>query len=260
MSIKCGYASIDERGRVSGGRAGDQTGKEVKIAPWYNFGQDVVLRFENSDKAQEAADCMTWLCKTNYIGYDQSQRTTAYSALKKLKWQYKKLRTKTETDCSQLIATVLNCIGIKVNPNIWTGNMQAALVKTGEFIVLRDAKYLTSDKYLKIGDIILNTQKHVIMALEDGSMARKKIKKPTTKYTGNAVKLPKKGYLVLGDENSYVSNLQSFLKWYGVYKMKVDGSFGEGTKSAVELFQYNEGLNVDGMFGPASYKKALKYI
>ena len=98
------------------------------------------------------------------------------------------------------------------------------------------------------------------MALEDGSMARKKIKKPTTKYTGNAVKLPKKGYLVLGDENSYVSNLQSFLKWYGVYKMKVDGSFGEGTKSAVELFQYNEGLNVDGMFGPASYKKALKYI
>ena len=37
MSIKCGWASIDERGRASGGKAGDQTGVEVKIGNWYYF-------------------------------------------------------------------------------------------------------------------------------------------------------------------------------------------------------------------------------
>ena len=31
MAVKCGWASIDERGRARGGSAGDQTGKEVKI-------------------------------------------------------------------------------------------------------------------------------------------------------------------------------------------------------------------------------------
>lgn len=262
MSIKCGYASIDERGKASGGKAGDQTGKEVKIAPWYNFGQDVIIRFKDEQLAKEAAECMEWLCKTNYVGYNQApgKRTSAYNALRKLKWKYKKLKTKSETDCSQLIATVLNCIGIKVNPNIWTGNMVAALKATGKFKFLTQSKYLTSDKYIQTGDIILNQVKHVIMALEDGPMVMKKLAKPKGKYTKTDLKLPKKGYMVLGDDNKLVSNLQRFLKWYGVYKSTIDGHFGNNTKSAVELFQYNEGLIADGSFGPKSLNKALKYL
>lgn len=260
MTIKCGWASIDERGKASGGKAGDQTGKELKVGNWYNFGQDVVIRFKSEKLAKEAAECMSWLCKTNYIGYDQSQRTTAYTALRKLKWKYKKLKTKSETDCSQLIATVLNCIGIKVSPNIWTGNMVAALRATGKFNFYTASRYLTSDKYLKTGDIILNQATHVIMALENGSMIKNKIEKPTGKYTGTKISLPKKGFLVLGDKNKYVTYLQKFLKWYGVYKDEADGSFGENTKSAVELFQYNEGLTQDGSFGPKCLTKALKYM
>ena len=250
MSIKCGYASIDERGKASGGKAGDQTGREVKIAPWYNFGQDVVIRFKDGKLAKEAAECMEWLCKTDYVGYNQApgKRTSAYNALKKLKWKYKKLKTKSETDCSQLIATVLNCIGVKVNPNIWTGNMVAALKATGKF------------KYIQTGDIMLNQAKHVIMALEDGPMVMKKLAKPKGKYTKTNLKLPKKGYIVLGDDNILVSNLQQFLKWYGVYKSTIDGHFGNNTKNAVELFQYNEGLISDGSFGPKSLNKALKYL
>ena len=34
--IKIGQASRDERGRYSGGIAGDQDGKEVVIREWYN--------------------------------------------------------------------------------------------------------------------------------------------------------------------------------------------------------------------------------
>ena len=36
MAVKIGHASIDERGKISGGKAGDQTGKEVCIRDWYN--------------------------------------------------------------------------------------------------------------------------------------------------------------------------------------------------------------------------------
>ena len=52
MSVLCGYASIDERGKISGGKAGDQTGREVKTAPWYSFGQNIVLRFKSREKAR----------------------------------------------------------------------------------------------------------------------------------------------------------------------------------------------------------------
>lgn len=260
MSVKCGYASIDERGKASGGKAGDQTGKEVKIAPWYNFGQDVIIRFKSRKLAKEAAACMKWLCKTDYVGYNQApgKRTSAYTALKKLKWKYKKLRTKSETDCSQLIATVLNCIGIKVNPNIWTGNMAAALKATGKFEFLSQARYLTSDRYLKTGDIILNQSSHVIMALEDGSYY-KKIQKPKGKYSGVLPLLPKKQYLGDSDTGISVERLQKFLKWYGAYNDVIDGNFGPNTKAAVKKFQTTENITNDGMFGPKSLSKANKY-
>lgn len=260
MAVNCGYASIDERGKASGGKAGDQTGKEVKLAPWYNFGQDVVIRFKDEKLAKKAAECMKWLCETNYVGYNQApgKRTSAYNALKKLKWKYKKLRTKTETDCSQLISTVLNCIGIKVSPNIWTGNMVSALKATGKFEFLTQARYLTSDRYLKVGDIILNQSSHVIMALENGRYYQK-VSKPKGKYSGVYPQLPKKGYLSNGDTGIYVKRLQEFLKWYGVYDDVVDGSFGPNTKSAVEKFQLAENLTADGSFGPKSLSKAKNY-
>jgi gametolysin len=34
--IKIGQASRDERGKYSGGKAGDQDGQEVAIRSWYN--------------------------------------------------------------------------------------------------------------------------------------------------------------------------------------------------------------------------------
>ena len=35
MAVKIGHASIDENGRAQGGKAGDQTGKEVCTRNWY---------------------------------------------------------------------------------------------------------------------------------------------------------------------------------------------------------------------------------
>ena len=60
----CGWASIDERGRVSGGAAGDQTGREVKVGEWYNFGQTVGLRIKNRGLANRAASVRTTMSGT----------------------------------------------------------------------------------------------------------------------------------------------------------------------------------------------------
>ena len=51
----CGWASIDEHGHTRNGKAGDQTGREVKTGNWYDFGQNVIIRFKNRDKAKKEA-------------------------------------------------------------------------------------------------------------------------------------------------------------------------------------------------------------
>lgn len=73
-----------------------------------------------------------------------------------------------------MIAAALACIGVKISKNAWTGNLVPLCRATGKFTFHTDAKYLTSDKYLKTGDIVLNTAAHVITALEDGEAAKKK--------------------------------------------------------------------------------------
>lgn len=75
-------------------------------------------------------------------------------------------------------------------------------------------------------------------------------------YPGGFPVLPKRGYLKQGDTGTQVRRLQSFLNWYGNYKLDVDGDFGAKTLSAVKKFQKAEKLTVDGLFGKASLAKA----
>ena len=39
MAVLCAWASANEYGKTTGGKAGDQTGKEVKCGNIYNFGR-----------------------------------------------------------------------------------------------------------------------------------------------------------------------------------------------------------------------------
>jgi len=253
MTIKCGWASIDERGKASGGKAGNQTGKELKIGYWYNFGQDVVIRPKSRDTASKLVKACKSLCQNKNVGYDQLQRTTLYAEVERLDWNYSKLKKKCETDCSALMAVVARCAGIRVNKNIWTGNMVAAFRNTGEFDILTQAKYLTSDKYLRKGDIIVNQSAHVIMALEDGTGSKQDT------YKGTLPVLPKKGYISQGDKGTNVTRLQKFLKWYGAYAGNIDGIAGPLTDKAIRKYQQTERLVIDGAFGKKSLERAKAY-
>ena len=42
---KLAQASIDERGKISGGKGGDQTGRETNVSPYYNYPWNCYLRY-----------------------------------------------------------------------------------------------------------------------------------------------------------------------------------------------------------------------
>lgn len=64
-------------------------------------------------------------------------------------------------------------------------------------------------------------------------------------------------WLTKGDRGRDVEGLQRHLKSLGLYNGPVDGSFGDVTKAAVEGFQRQHGLTVDGAVGPQT-ARALK--
>lgn len=173
MAVKIGHASIDERGKARGGAAGDQTGKEVCIRDWYDKNWVSVLRPKNEKEAEKMAKAMEQACANDHIGYDQSHRTTCFVEAKKVGFDLSKIKTNCETDCSALVAVCANAAGIPVSKDIYTGNEDSALVGTKKFEKLTDKKYLTSDKYLKRGDV-LRANGHTAIVLSDGSEAKKK--------------------------------------------------------------------------------------
>lgn len=171
--IKIGQASRDERGRYSGGLAGDQDGREVAIREWYSRPWNKVLRCKDVAKAEKIATAMEKACKNDFIGYDQAQRTTLYSLAKSNSWKIEDVKTPCETDCSALVAVCVNVAGVKVSGDIYTGNEAVALLRTGEFELLSAPKYLLSDEYLKRGDILLYEFHHTAIVLENGKKAEK---------------------------------------------------------------------------------------
>ena len=171
--IKIGQASRDERGKYSGGKAGDQDQKEVVIREWYNRPWNKVLRPKNSAIAGRIAAAMEDACRNDNIGYDQHERTTLYDLCKANGWNIKAVNKPCETDCSALVAVCVNYAGIRVSGDIYTGNEANALLRTGEFELLDAPKYLTTDEYLRRGDILLYEFHHTAIALENGKKAEK---------------------------------------------------------------------------------------
>lgn len=65
--------------------------------------------------------------------------------------------------------------------------------------------------------------------------------------------------LKLGSRSNDVSDLQSRLKNKGYYSHSVTGYFGQITKNAVEKFQGENGLKVDGIAGHQTFNKLYNF-
>lgn len=168
MGVKIGHASIDERGKSKAGMAGNQTGGEVCIREWYQKAWTHLLRPKEEVVANKIVKACKDACRNANIGYDQSQRTTLYTQAKETQYDLSKIEKKCECDCSSFVSVCVNAAGVRVSKDIYTGNMVKALNATDCFEILTDNKYLTSDKFLKAGDILV-CKGHCVMVLENGS-------------------------------------------------------------------------------------------
>jgi hypothetical protein len=155
MATKIGHAHSDESNKARGGKAGDQTLREVVIQDWYRGGWTSVFRAKDTKVAEKIAKTMELSCENNNIGYDQNQRTTLYEKAKILKWDVSKINEKCECDCSSLVAVCVNAAGIKISKDMYTGNQKKVLSATGRFEILEESKYLAESSRLRRGDILL---------------------------------------------------------------------------------------------------------
>lgn len=179
VAVKIAHASIDENGKIAGGKAGDQTGKELCIRNWYSHPWNKVIRAKSPEVAEKIAKSAEQACANNCIGYDQKQRTTLYDLAKAKSWDLSKITTKCECDCSSLVAVCVNASGITVSKDIYTGNESKALQATGAFTVLMTKGYTDYDSYLMRGDILLKEGAHTAVVLSNGSGVKES--KPVTK-------------------------------------------------------------------------------
>ena len=117
MAVRIGHASIDENGKIAGGAAGDQTGKEICIRNWYKGGWTVLLRAKDAAVRKKIAASCKAACDNENLGYDQNGRNTGLQEAKKTGWDFSKIEVKAEFDCSSLVAACVQAAGVSV----WNG-------------------------------------------------------------------------------------------------------------------------------------------
>ena len=164
----------DEYGKYSGGSAGDQTGKEWRIIPWYNRPWNCVLRHPDARVRDLIATLAEQGANNNLIGYDQYERWTFWDQLKKVGYYPVNINTKCEADCSAGVISIVWAVGhllglyrLKELDATYTGNMRQGFKDAG-FIVLQESKFLTSDNWLMRGDVLLNDAHHTAINLTTG--------------------------------------------------------------------------------------------
>lgn len=156
MAVYIGSARIDERGKASGGQAGDQKqvgnndfSGEVSQQKFYIHSKGwIVIRPKSVEHAMAIAGGMIIACENKNIGYDQNQRL---GIIANGVWS----STKTECDCSSLVREcVKEATGVDPG-NFTTANECDMLMNTGLF----ERVTYVSNMTLYTGDILVTKTK-----------------------------------------------------------------------------------------------------
>ena len=172
LRVRIGHASKDEDGKVKGGAAGDQTGKEVCIRDWYLHGKGwICFRCKDVAVRELIAEAVEKACNNPLIGYDQNQRNTLYNAVKTLGFDPSKVTKPVEVDCSKLVQIAIAYgYGEDIVGDIRTAYMPEKLMATGKFIKLTSDDVCKSSDYLVRGDILVTpVQGHTVVVLDNGA-------------------------------------------------------------------------------------------
>ena len=240
MAVIIGSARIDENGRAYGGRAGDQTGREVSTQNWYLHSKGWrVFRAKSAGVREKIAKAMRAACDNSAVGYNQYERNSLYKQAEKVGFDISKVKTKCATDCSALVRVCCAYAGITGLPSDFrTGNMPANLLGTGKIVEMKGDKYTRQSAYLRRGDILVTkTSGHTVVVLTDGPKAAE----------DQPWKLGDRD-LKKGCEGDDVRALQAALlaQGYSLPKYGADGDFGSETAAAVKAWQKDHGLKQTG--------------
>lgn len=166
------HASLDEHGKVKGGVAGDQSGKEVCIRSWYNKPWGCVIRFCEPAMREKVARCMELAAYNNNIGYDQNQRNTLLQKARKYNYDVSRVTESCETDCSALVSVACMYAGIPESVLTLNGNcattrtLKQILKSTGEVDIYTTPLYTQKSDRLIRGDILLKEGSHVAVVVQ----------------------------------------------------------------------------------------------
>lgn len=178
MAVLVSNCGGDENGNLWGGAAGDQTGREYKVAQWSDWGQVAVYRHPNAKVRSLIAKKGRAAAENDLVGYDQGQRMTFFTQLKRAGWDPSKISAKCEADCSSSTGAIIHAVGEDLGDaklkaydyELSTHNMDAALRAAG-FRKYTGSKYTDQSAYLMAGDIQLQPAYHVNIVITDGSKA-----------------------------------------------------------------------------------------
>ena len=153
-------ASISEKGTINGSK-GDQTGREVYERNYYDFGQTLFFRPSDPTDAEYIVAIARRIANNKNVGYGQSDRRSIYDILKANGWQSSKINKRCNTDCSMLVAVVVNCLyeAEICGPDTYTGNLEKRLYNSGIFSKGKISKYYKP----QAGDVVLAPGKHVVI-------------------------------------------------------------------------------------------------
>ena len=248
-TVYVGGASIDENGKAHGGKAGNQSGRELRKQPWYKHSKGWrVFRAKSAAAENAIAQDMEYAIANRHIGYNQYQRNTLYNAAKPFDFDCAKVTADVECDCSALVRVCCAYAGIMGLPaDFRTGNMPANLMATGRFVEMTGAKYTDQSAYLRRGDILVTkTSGHTVVVLNNGSKAEP---------APDADAAPVPEGLHYGDVGSAVEAMQrALLLWDDkcLPRYGADGDFGSETEKAVKAFQTAKGLPASGVYDQAT--------
>lgn len=254
-TVYVGSARIDETGNARGGKAGDQTGRELSTQAWYKHDKGWrVFRAIDTEKRKRIAQAIRDACANSHIGYDQGQRDTLYAVAQTVEFDMSRVEKNCETDCSALVRVALAFAGISCG-SFNTKSQPGALLGTGQFAEMVGAKYADKPDYLRAGDILVTrTQGHTVVVLGDGDLAA------TDDGAQAAPKIYALGERVLrytpGQAHMYgddVRELQVALLKLGYFDGTPLGNYKAITQRAVRKFQTAAGLEVDGVYGKVSH-------
>jgi peptidoglycan hydrolase-like protein with peptidoglycan-binding domain len=241
MTITIGSARIGERGKASGGKAGDQKQKtspdykgEVSMQNFYVASKGwYILRAKNPDIAANIALAMTIACNNPNIGYNQARRLDIIKA-------GTHATQPTSCDCSSLVRQCVRESGIEVG-NFTTANEAQVLVATGKFTMLT---YKTGTP-LYLGDILVTCKKgHTVVVTSGNTRSQNAIATPTVK---------------MGSKGDNARLLQHDLNQCGA-TLEEDGIFGKLSTAALVRWQHANGLTADGIYGKKSEAKMKEIL